>query len=90
MSIWAGKQTQRALAAVSYHANIKPKGIDTDSVQVKVVAPLEQLILTVSRLPSVKPELQLASQVLVACKSDVNAAIEPQALEKLEHPSSRM
>ena len=100
MSIWAGKQTQAALSAVSngYALNKQRSiGANVDTVQINVIAGLEKLISTVNTLNSVKPELTLASKILLECKAQINKAIlshvpqlhQDESLES-ERPSFKM
>lgn len=77
MSIWAGKHTQAALAAASSRAGIQQRFVDVDSVQIKVIAGLERLSSTINTLKSGKPELQRASELLLACTNQVKQAIQP-------------
>ena len=91
MSIWAGRHSQAALAAASSRAGIPHHNVDVDCVQIKVIAELERLISTVNTLKSDKPELNMASELLLACKTQINQAVMPKR-DELEsyRPSMRM
>ncbi len=93
MSIWAGRPSQAALVAASSRAGIPHRNVDVDSVQIIVIAELERLISTVNTLKSDKPELNRASELLLACKAQINQAVQPIIKKdelKSATPSMRM
>lgn len=95
MSIWAGKQTQAALAAVSARAEAKQTNGGAVFLEETVLPGLDRLISTVNTLKSIKPELKNAGEVLMVCKAQINEAMlvkasEFKQLESPEHTSFGM